>query len=62
VDARDRLDERRLPGAVVADERHHFAVAHFEVDVLQRLDRPEGLRDVAELENGGFVGHQRISS
>ena len=32
VDADDALDERRLAGAVVADERHDFAPAHLEVD------------------------------
>ena len=50
MDAGDALDERRLPGAVVADERHHLAGAHLEVDVRERLNGAEGLRDVAELE------------
>ena len=35
VDPRDALDQRRLAGAVVADERHHLAVAHLEVDVAR---------------------------
>jgi hypothetical protein len=45
VDARDGLDERGLAGAVVADERHHLAWAHLEVDVLERLHGPEALAD-----------------
>jgi hypothetical protein len=55
VDARDGLDQRRLAGAVVADERHHLAVADLEVDVRQRLDGSERLGDVAELEGGSAV-------
>ena len=51
VDAGDALDQRRLAGAVVADERHDLAVAHLEVDVGERLHRPERLRDAAELED-----------
>ena len=45
VDPGDALDQRRLAGAVVADERHHLARADVEVDVGQRLDRAEALRD-----------------
>ena len=41
VDAGDALDQRRLAGAVVADERHHLAGSHLEVDVGERLDRAE---------------------
>jgi hypothetical protein len=33
VDPRDALDQRRLACPVVADERHHLAVAHLEVDL-----------------------------
>ncbi len=50
VDAGDALDERRLSGAVVADERHDLARAHLEVDVGQRLHGAERLREVADLE------------
>ena len=57
VNARDRLDQRRLAGAVVADERRHLAAVHVEVDVGECLDRAEGLRDVAELEEWSVVGH-----
>ena len=58
VRAGDRLDERGLARAVVADESHHLAASDLEVDVGERLHGPEGLRDVAELEKWGFlVGH-----
>src|SRR6185437_8999923 len=53
VRAGDALDQRRLAGAVVADERHDLARTQLEVDVGERLDRAEGLRDPAELEKGG---------
>ena len=51
VDAGDALDERRLARAVVADEGHHLAGAHLEVDVGQRLDGAEALRQPADLED-----------
>ena len=63
VDPGDALDQRRLAGAVVADERHHFAGTYFEVDCGERLHRAEALRQVANLEKGaavvdvGVVGH-----
>ena len=52
VDPGDALDQRRLAGAVVADERHHLACADLEVDVRQRLHGAEDLRDSADLEKG----------
>ena len=39
------LISHRLAGAVVADERRHLAGAHIEVDVGERLHRPEVLGD-----------------
>ena len=50
VDPGDALDERRLAGAVVADERHDLAGPHLEVDVVEREDRAEALRDASRLE------------
>ena len=47
MDARDALDQRGLPRTVVADERHHLAGAHLEVDISESLDRAERLRDPA---------------
>src|SRR5581483_3724134 len=61
VDAGDALDERRLAGAVVADEGHHLALAHLEIDVGQGLDGAEGLRHSAQLEEGG-VAHVGVMS
>src|SRR5207248_2875361 len=55
VRTRDALDQRRLAGAVVADERHHLSVSHLEVDVREGLDGAERLRDVAELEERSVV-------
>ena len=52
VDADDALDERRLAGAVVADERHHLAGADLEVDPVERLHRAERLRDALHSRSG----------
>ena len=43
VDAGEDLDQRRLAGAVVADQRHDLAGVDVEVDVGQRRDRAEVL-------------------
>ncbi len=59
VSAGDALDERRLAGAVVADERHHLAGADLEVHVYEGLDRTEGLGDVAQLEKW-LVAHRSL--
>jgi hypothetical protein len=42
--------ERRLAGAVLADERVHRAAANGEADSGERLDAAEVLGDVQELE------------
>ena len=60
VDPGDALDERRLAGAVVADERHDLTRAHLEVDVGQRLHRPERLREVADLEEWCVAHEWRV--
>ena len=46
VCAGDALDERRLAGAVVADERHDLARPDVEIDLRQSLHRAERLGDV----------------
>ena len=53
-DAHDRFQRRGLAGAVAAEQRHHFALAHVEdhavqdvrlaVPGLQVLDREQGAR------------------
>src|SRR5262249_39114462 len=48
--ARHELDQRRLAGAVVADDGVHLARAQVEVDAAQRDDAPEALLHAADLE------------
>ena len=56
IDADDALDERRLAGPVVTDERHDLAVTHLEVDVVQGLDGPERPRYAPALDEGPVAG------
>ena len=49
VDARDRLHQRRLAGAVVAHEADHLAAVNREVDPVQGLDRAESLAHALQL-------------
>ena len=48
IDAGDEVHERRLAGAVLADQRVHLAAPHLERDVVDRTDAREGLDDVAD--------------
>ena len=57
-DAGDGLDQRRLAGAVVADEGDDLAGVDVEVDVLERLHRPEALGDPAQLQEGTGAGRR----
>ena len=50
--AGNRLDDRRLAGAVVAGERDDLAGMDVERHAIQRLHGAEGLRDVADREDG----------
>ena len=45
IGAGEDLDQRRLAGAVLADEAMDLALVEHEVDVLQRLDARKRLRD-----------------
>ena len=45
VDPRDALDQRALAGAVVPDQRGHFARANVEVHIPQDVDGAEALVD-----------------
>ena len=54
MDAREDLHERRLAGAVVADDGDDLARRDVEVDVRERRDRSEGLRDAAQGEDAGI--------
>ncbi len=48
--AGEHLDDRRLARPVLAGEAVHLAGVELEVDVLDRLDRPEGLRGPVQLQ------------
>ena len=55
VEPVEDVHERRLAGAVLAEERVHLALRELEVDVVVRDDAREPLRDAAELEEGGIA-------
>ena len=50
--AGDDLHQRALAGAVLADETVDLAGGEREVDVAQRLDAAERLRDAVQFEEG----------
>src|SRR6185369_4458749 len=52
VRAGERLQERRLARAVLAEQRAHLACAEREADALERAHRAEALRDRLEGEEG----------
>ena len=54
-DARDGLDQRRLAGAVVADQGHHLARVDLEVDLGERLHGAEALAHAAQGEDGSLT-------
>jgi hypothetical protein len=51
LEAAEDLHQRRLAGAVVAEQAQHLALAHVQVDVAQRDDRPEPLGDVLDAQD-----------
>ena len=59
VHAGDRLDQRGLSGAVVADQGDHFTGVDLQLDVGERLDGTEPLGDPAQRQHGrsGHVNH-----
>ena len=59
VHAGDRLDQRGLSGAVVADQGDHFSGVDFQFDVGERLHGTEPLGDSAQRQHGrsGHVNH-----
>src|SRR4029453_17223566 len=61
VDADERLDERRLAGAVVADERDDLLGIDREVRAVEGLTAAERLDDLARFEQG-FRAHQVASA
>ena len=52
LDAGEHLDQRRLAGAVVAEQREHLALAQRQRDVAQRGRRAVLLAQVLDLEHG----------
>ena len=58
--AGDDLDQRRLAGAVLADEAVHLAAANLDRR-RQRLHAAVALGDAREARNGGIVGHAQSS-
>ena len=62
VDAGEQLHERRLAGAVLADEREHLAEAQLEVHVVERLHAGESLAHALQFEErGGCRGVHRAA-
>ena len=61
VDAGQHLDQRRLPGPVLPQQRVDLPTANGQVDVVQRLDAGERLGQPADLQQrrGGGVTHDR---
>ena len=68
--AGENLEQRRLAGAVLAQERMDLRRSHFEMDVLKRKHAGKALADAGHLENGavdaavtemgGSVEHSRF--
>jgi hypothetical protein len=56
VDAGEDLDDRRLAGAVLAEERMEAPGVELQVDLAERNRRAELLGEVAELEKGDAAG------
>src|SRR5262249_11828849 len=55
--AGQRLDQRRLAGAVVADDRQDLAGIEIEIRLVEGRDPAEPLDEPAGREKGGGVGH-----
>ncbi len=58
VDSRENLDEGRLSGAILADQRRHLAAAQLERPVDERMHPREGLGYPGELKDG--LRHLRL--
>ena len=49
----DRAQQRRLAGAVRAEQREHLALLHFEADVEEHLHRAVAEVEVVDLQHAG---------
>ena len=58
VVAGENLDQRRLPGAVLADQRVDLAAHHLEVHVVERQLTRKRLRQAGDREDGLWVDHE----
>ncbi len=56
VEAGQQVDERRLAGAVRADQAEHLVGRELEIDVLERLDALEDAGDAEGPERAGPSG------
>ena len=52
IDAADQVEDRRLAGAVRADDREHLALLHLEADRIHGADAAEADRDVVGARTG----------
>ena len=57
--ARDHVEEGRLPGPVRADQAHDRAGGDDEIDLVDRDEAPEGLGHAASFEQGPAAGSGR---
>src|SRR6185437_238646 len=57
VEAVEDVHQRRLAGAVLAEQRVHLARRELEVDVVVRDDAGKPLRHSAQLEDGRLARH-----
>ena len=56
VEAREQLDQRRLAGAVLADQREHFAGVQREAQVAHRPALGAGIAEADVLEDEALRG------
>src|SRR3954469_4527778 len=55
VETAQDLDQRRLPGAIVADQAEHLAALQLHAHVDERGDGAKALADVLRLQDDGSV-------
>ena len=55
--AGEDLDQRRLAGAIVADQADDLAAVDVQVDAAERIDAAVGLRDVAQFDEALAHAH-----
>ncbi len=58
VEAGQDLDQRRLAGAVLAEETVHLAAGDREVDIVERFRAAEMLGEARDAKNRDGLGHR----